>query len=436
METDNNGYMEGDIFLEYFDKPTILLDTSYQILSENQAYRDIYHEKGNLRGRKCHEVSHSSSIPCDQIGEDCPLKAVLETGQSQRILHTHHDNERVDIEMVPLRSTDGEIIYFLEHVHQLEDTRSYSPRTTLIGQSKPFLRMMERIHRVAASMTTALLLGESGTGKELAARAIHDQSNRAHAPFIPVDCSGVTETLFESELFGHRKGSFTGASSNKKGLVDAAHGGTLFLDEIGDVPLSQQVKLLRLLEAGTYRAVGSTEIQHANFRLVCATNKNLKLLVEQGAFREDLYYRISAFQIDLPPLRDRHDDILLIAREILTRISPEKTWRLSDATSSCILNYAFPGNIRELRNTLEHAILLADDNTIEPWHLPEYCNCGIQHPGFSKEKDTIKIHDALNEHILKMVAAHQGDRKSLADQLGISERTLYRKLRGLRKQID
>lgn len=433
METDNNGCMESNIFLDYFEKPTILLDTQYQIISENQAYRDIYQDQGKLRGRKCHEVSHGSEIPCDLIGEDCPLKAVLETGQSQRILHTHHDDERVDIEMVPLRNEDGEIIYFLEHVHQLEDTRSYSPRSALIGRSKPFARMMERIHRVAPSMTTALLLGESGTGKELAARAIHDQSDRANTPFVPVDCSGVTETLFESELFGHRKGSFTGATSNKKGLVDAAHGGTLFLDEIGDVPLSQQVKLLRLLEAGTYRAVGSTEILHANFRLICATNKNLKLMVEQGEFREDLYYRISAFQIDLPPLRARQDDVLLISREILKRISPSKTWELSNAASNCITAYPFPGNIRELRNILEHAILLADSNTIEPWHLPEYCNCGIPHPSFTVDEKPIQIHDAMNKHILKIAASHQGDRKSLAARLGISERTLYRKLHKLRK---
>ena len=226
---------------------------------------------------------------------------------------------------------------------------------------------------MAPSATTALLLGESGTGKELVAQAIHQQSGREHGPFVVVECSGLTESLFESELFGYEKGAFTGANRRKIGLVESASGGTLFLDEVGDIPLSLQVKLLRLLETGTFRRVGGVETLRADFRLIAATHRDLKGMVERGSFRRDLYYRLSVFPIHLPALRERRGDIVLLAETLLTRLAPGRAYVLGDEMRARLLAYDFPGNIRELRNIIERAILMADGGTLLPEHLPEGC---------------------------------------------------------------
>ncbi len=197
----------------------------------------------------------------------------------------------------------------------------------LIGRTAAFQEMLELVARVGSSQAAVLLLGESGTGKELVARAIHEASTRASGPLVVVDCARLPETLFESELFGHEKGAFTGAQAAKSGLVEAASGGTLFLDEVGDIPLPMQVKLLRLLESGTYRRVGCTEPRRADVRLVSATHRDLQTMVTDGRFREDLYYRLSTFPIDLPPLRERQGDIPLLVTSLLSRVAP--TRRLS-----------------------------------------------------------------------------------------------------------
>jgi transcriptional regulator with GAF, ATPase, and Fis domain len=193
-------------------------------------------------------------------------------------------------------------------------------------------------------------LGESGTGKELVARAVHEASSRANRPLVPVDCSSLPENLFESELFGHERGAFTGANTARGGLVEAASGGTLFLDEVGDIPLTMQVKLLRLLETGTYRRVGSTEQRHADIRVVSATHRDLDQMVAQGRFREDLYYRLSTFPIHLPALRERADDIALLAVALLTRVAPKRKLVLSDSALQLLQAQNYPGNVRELRN--------------------------------------------------------------------------------------
>ncbi len=221
------------------------------------------------------------------------------------------------------------------------------------------------MQRVAPSSLPVLLLGESGTGKEMFARAVHEASSRASGPFVVVDCSGLTESLFESELFGYEKGAFTGAITRKPGLVETADGGTLFLDEMGDVPLSMQVKLLRLIESGTYRRVGSVETRQADFRLVAATHKPLEQMVSGGLFRQDLYFRIAAFPIHLPALRERLDDLPLLAESILQRGGgPTDQLHLSAEALARMRAYHWPGNIRELRNVLDRARLYADDGVI------------------------------------------------------------------------
>src|SRR3569832_122751 len=271
--------------------------------------------------------------------------------------------------------------------------------------------------------------------KRGAARALHDTGNRARGPFVVVDCAGLTDTLFESELFGYEKGAFTGAVSRKQGLVETARGGTLFLDEIGDVPLGMQVKLLRLIESGTFRRVGGVETLRADFRLVAATHKPLEAMVADGRFRQDLYYRISAFPIHLPALRERLDDIPMLVDSFLERRSTDKgSISITPHAMSMLQSYSWPGNIRELRNVLERASLFTDDAVIRPDHLPPGVARLPPHPGTAPEQplrmDAYKavVSDAL---LTQTAIGFSGTRKELADHLGLSERTLYRRLKRL-----
>lgn len=345
--------------------------------------------------------------------------------------HTLRGQEHVDVETHPVRNDAGEIVFMVEVIRPVPVVSTKSSGAGLVGKSETFNHMIELSQRVASSDTTVLLLGASGTGKEALAQAVHDSSHRVSAPFVPVECSGLTESLFESELFGHEKGAFTGAHHRKAGLVEAARGGTLFLDEIGDIPLSQQVKLLRLLETGTYRRVGSTEAQQADFRLVCATHRNLRGMVQEGEFREDLYYRISAFPITLPALQERLDDLPLLIATLLERIAPERRLRVSSAAMACLKAYRFPGNVRELRNILERANLLVDGDTILPQHLPEECQPKTAvEPAQSENDDMIfPLQEVEQRYLRSLLAKYPHDRNALAEKLGISRRTLFRKLK-------
>jgi len=298
-------------FLETLAEPHILCDRDYRIVAANQAYRVKWAGEAEPLGHRCYEVSHRYTVPCDQAGESCPLQGSLRSGKRERVLHLHHTPQGEtfeSIELSPVRDANGEITHYVEKLEPLPVARSLTHAQGLIGRSPVFMQMMEMVSRVAPSDASVLLQGESGTGKELVARAIHQLSRRAERPFVPVDCSGLTEKLFESELFGHERGAFTGATTRKTGLVEAASGGTLFLDEIGDIPLSIQVKLLRLLETGTYRLVGSPELRKAEVRIVSATHRSLTDMVLQGTFRQDIFYRLNIFPVCLPPLRERGDD--------------------------------------------------------------------------------------------------------------------------------
>ncbi len=289
------------------------------------------------------------------------------------MLHLHHTprgDEHVDVELTPIVGASGRIEYFVERMTTVREASSFPAESGLVGKSPAFNRMLEMLRRVAPSGTTALLLGESGTGKELVAQAIHQQSGREQGPFVVVECSGLTESLFESELFGYEKGAFTGANQRKIGLVESASGGTLFLDEVGDIPLSLQVKLLRLLESGTFRRVGGVETLRADFRLIAATHRDLKGMVERGSFRRDLYYRLSVFPIHLPSLRERREDIALLTDTLLARLAPGRAYTLSDDARARLQAHDYPGNIRELRNILERAMLMADGDTLLADHLP------------------------------------------------------------------
>ncbi len=242
----------------------------------------------------------------------------------------------------------------------------------IIGASPRMQQVFRLIAQCATTNSTVLVTGESGTGKELIARAIHHNSLRKAKPFVAVDCNALSETLLESELFGHVKGAFTGAVATKEGMFEAADGGTIFLDEIGNLSMSTQAKLLRVLQEREFRAVGSTESKSANFRLVAATNKDLKAMVAAGTFRDDLFYRINVFPIESPALRERRDDIPALAFHFLKRFGDElgkKVDRISDGAMHVLTSYDWPGNVRELENAIQRAMILADDNVLRKAHL-------------------------------------------------------------------
>ncbi|MEX1168424.1 MAG: sigma-54 dependent transcriptional regulator, partial [Hydrogenophaga sp.] len=290
---------------------------------------------------------------------------------------------------------------------------------------------------------SVLLLGESGTGKELVARALHEASPRAGKPLVAVDCSSLPENLFESELFGHERGAFTGAATARGGLVEAASGGTLFLDEVGDIPLPMQVKLLRLLETGTYRRVGSTDLRHADIRVVSATHRDIDAMVQDGRFREDLYYRLSTFPIQLPALRDRLGDVALLAPALLERVIAPRRLAISAPALTLLAAQPYPGNVRELRNLLERTALLCDGDLIEPEHVRQAIATGQRTARAQGATAPVPATPANRPHgasalkalerdaLREALAHHRGSRAELAQRLGISERSLYRKIKAL-----
>lgn len=434
-------------YLEHDGQPMIVLDPAYNILAANASYRRQFAAGGTPVGRKCYQVSHHYDAPCDQSGEHCPMRHARETHAPDRVLHIHHTPrgpEHVDVELRPILNETGGIVGYVERLSTVRSASAQATNEGLVGRSSAFTDALSGLQRVAPSGLPVLLLGESGTGKELFARAVHEGSRRARGPFVVVDCSGLTESLFESELFGYEKGAFTGATARKLGLVETATGGTLFLDEVGDIPLPLQVKLLRLIESSTFRRVGSVETQRADFRLIAATHKPLASMVGEGTFRQDLYYRISAFPIHLPALRQRIDDIPLLVASLLERsagATSEVTYTIDDEAMHILRHHAWPGNIRELRNVLERAKLYADDHVIRRQHLALQ-TVGIESARTAAAKtlsavDTTSTFAALDDAGLRAQARqHRGSRRELAAKLEISERTLYRRLKALAATDD
>jgi two-component system response regulator HydG len=421
--------------IESLPEPRILVDPDYRILAANAAYRHTFGNPSEIIGRACYETSHHYDRPCDECGESCPRQTAMKTRRPSRVLHLHHTprgQEYVDVELVPIHDGHGRLAYFVETLRFLREAREQAGTMGMVGRAPAFTRMLDLINRVAPAMTPVLLLGESGTGKELAAQAVHALSPRRDKPFVPVDCSGMTESLFESELFGYEKGAFTGAGQRKAGLVETAAGGTLFLDELGDIPLHLQVKLLRLLETGAYRRVGGVDILRADFRLVAATHRDLAAMVASGEFRRDLYYRIAAFPIHLPALRERREDLPLLVEHLLRRLAPERPLRLDADSLARLARHDFPGNIRELRNILERAMLMADGDLlrIDP---SEPGNVSPAAP-FAGADDLPTLEEAERRYVRAALERLGGDRGELARRLGISERTLYRKLAGTRAE--
>jgi len=301
----------------------------------------------------------------------------------------------------------------------------------LIGESPRVEQVRRLVAKVAPTDSTVLVLGETGTGKELVARAVHDQSMRCDKPFVAINCGALPESLIESELFGHRKGAFTGADEHRVGLFEVATGGTLFLDEIGELPKAMQAKLLRFLESGEIRRVGENESFVVDVRVVCATHRHLDEMVAAGDFREDLMFRINTFEIHLPPLRERLDDIPLLARHLLSRF--RRSMRPGDEAFTpdalkALQAHVWPGNVRELANVIEHAAILNDHGPISADELPSrFAQRKLQGPHF-KLNSGMTMREIELLAIQQSLERHGGNKPKAADELGISLKTLYNKL--------
>ncbi|MCF8043726.1 MAG: sigma-54 dependent transcriptional regulator [Desulfarculaceae bacterium] len=303
--------------------------------------------------------------------------------------------------------------------------------SALVGESPPMRRLKETMALVAPSQATVLITGESGTGKEVVAQILHQNSTRAKGPLIKVNCAALPENLLESELFGHEKGSFTGATSRREGRLAAADTGTLFLDEVGEMTPALQAKLLRALQEGEYSPVGSDRTYHADVRVIAATNRDLAAAVNQGAFREDLYYRLNVVNLAMPPLRDRGDDVLLLAEIFLRRFAKQNQREIkgySPEARTQLMSYAWPGNVRELINAVERSVILAQEQTIGVGELllglstPQSASDSALHPGLT-------IREAERMLIEKTLEATEGNRTRAAEMLGITRKTLQNKIK-------
>ncbi|HOX36967.1 MAG TPA: sigma-54 dependent transcriptional regulator [Candidatus Brocadiia bacterium] len=302
----------------------------------------------------------------------------------------------------------------------------------IIGNSAGMVRIFELIHQIAPTDATVLIQGESGTGKELIARAIHANSRRGSQRFVVLNCAALTESLLESELFGHEKGAFTGATVQRVGLFEHADHGTIFLDEIGDMPLSSQVKLLRVLETGEIVRVGSNEPIRVDVRVLAATHRNLSEFVEDKKFREDLFYRLNVVSLRLPPLRERREDISLLAASFMEMFASEHGKRItgiSPDAMNALFSHDWPGNVRQLKNCVEHMVVVSRDDVLDTDDLPDYV-VGRSAPveGASPENAPMTLEDLEREHVRRVLQMVGGNREKAAQILGIGERTLYRKI--------
>jgi DNA-binding NtrC family response regulator len=320
-----------------------------------------------------------------------------------------------------------------QRVRQLErNIREKFGFENLIAASEKMHAVLRTAASVAGTDTSVLITGESGTGKELVAGAIHQLSPWRDKSFVAVNCSALPEPLLESELFGHVRGAFTGAVTNKRGLVEEADGGTLFLDEIGDAPLSIQVKLLRFLQNGEIRRVGENQVRCVKVRLIAATNRDLFQMMKAGTFREDLYYRINVIPLHIPPLRERREDILLLAQHFVKkhgqRLSRPAN-QLSKEVQSCLLQYNWPGNVRELEHAIEHAVALSSNEVIQPGDLPAMINQQPQYLSVLKNGQNGSLAEVEKSYILKVLQDSNWNQKQACKILGLSKTTLYRRLK-------
>ncbi|MBE9560613.1 MAG: sigma 54-interacting transcriptional regulator [Proteobacteria bacterium] len=440
------------------EKPFVVIDKDYRILAVNKAYEHEYGASSeDAVGKMCYQVSHGNDHPCSDEGEECPHDKVFGNGEATVCAHVHCDSEQhmhhVKVSAFPLKGSSDEL-FLGECIEKISLTDTHLPRgERMVGESSEFLACVNQLNVAASSDAPVLLLGETGTGKELAAKFIHQHSSRSGGPFQIIDSTVFTDSLFESEMFGHASGAYTGSVGEKQGLFELADGGTIFLDEVGDLPASQQAKLLRVLENGEYRRVGGKKSRKTNVRIICATNRHLWESVIAGSFREDLYYRIACLNIRLPSLRDRIDDVPVLANNLLEGInrSMHSSYHLMPDAYEKLQTYNYPGNVRELRNILFIAATRSHNSSMDAALITKVINNlpHCMHPDVTSidemshtsmatsqpppagiaEKATLK--DLEAQHIKELLGQFHGNRKKAANALGISERTIYRKLKSL-----
>ncbi|MEE9354275.1 MAG: sigma 54-interacting transcriptional regulator [Methylococcaceae bacterium] len=431
--------------LDIHQQPFVLVDKDYTIVASNKAYSEQYNQlPEQIVGKKCYQVSHHSERPCIENGEDCPHQRMFKSGQMEKAIHVHtrHDGAKDCVEICahPIYGDDGEIQFMGEQLRPIEHKKALE-KNGLIGESPEFLSVIQEANQLASIDMPVLIYGESGVGKEGLAHYLHNRSERADKPFIILDCCGLSEQLFESELFGHEAGAFTDAHKRKIGLYEAANGGTLFLDEIGEISPVIQSKLLRVIETGQFRRVGGTATLESNVRIVSATNKNLHDMVDTGEFRADLYFRIAGHTLTPPPLRERTSDIIKLGCYFMNKTG--KTILPTRKTLQMLEEYPYPGNVRELKHIIELAALKAKDSTtLKPEHLPDFIYNKTAHTPDQKEQSTSSSpiqndfeRYALGvdrEEVLRALKLYSGSRRKAADTLGITERKLYRLIKRYR----
>lgn len=416
--------------LETHDLPLIIIGADLRVVAVNRAFEVGFAvERQSLIGQPC----------CDE--HDCRHRRLFQTLEPYGGIFPDTINPAsrrlCNVRGFPLLDADA-TLYLGETLTVLNKPAAGGDAPDMVGKSAVFNQFKARLIQAAETDAPVILHGETGTGKELAAEFVHRHSKRAGGEFIIVDCTILGEELFESELFGHEKGAFTGAASAKKGLFELADNGTLFFDEIGDLPLSQQPKLLRALESGQFRRVGGTAMQKANVRVVCATHRNLADMVKAGQFREDLYYRLSVFPVDVPPLRQRRQDLPLLVDHFLNQLGERAgvVYALTQPALIKLIQHLWPGNIRELRNCLQLAVGLCRDQPIQEGDINFMSHRNVNEPVHPPQVSATNLPVASlaqfeAEFINSLIAKYQGNRKLIAAEMNISERTLYRKLNRL-----
>ena len=425
--------------VESHPEPFALIDDDCKIVACNHQYADAYTNltPEEIVGMKCHEVSHKSPERCDLGGDECPLDLVREANRPVQVLHKHFDERNepyyVSVRGFPIHVGDAEEVTYVGEamVPVSREEELHFDEERMVGCCPSFIRMLDGLGLVAKSEMPVLINGETGTGKELAALYLHRKSGRAAGEFLTIDCTTLSDEMFVAELFGHEAGAFTGCIGAKRGLVELAEGGTLFLDEIGEISLDIQAKLLRILDRGTFRRLGGTRERKVDFRLVCATNRDLRELVADGRFRADLFFRINSMQVTLPPLRERRGDIPSLVTFFLRRMNQGRPGALISGKALQLLqDYSYPGNVRELKHLLDRAVLMARGEMVEPRHLPPEVVNGNGWAAASVDGTPLDGRPGSDaEQIQAALRRFAGNRRRAAAFLRISERTLYRRLK-------
>ncbi|HKK32407.1 MAG TPA: sigma 54-interacting transcriptional regulator [Desulfomicrobiaceae bacterium] len=431
----------------------VTVDDDMCILSANEAFLALYGGiLSDYKGKSLRECFGETALPYENV-----IRQTLELGRitSHFQINTSYpcgSRCRLELNAAPLRTGDysfgGAVLTIKDMTRltileqQLEDRRLLN---NMVGKSEAMQQVASLVRSLCDLETTVLLTGESGTGKELVADALHYTGNRSEKRIVKVNCAALSESLLESELFGHVRGAFTGATQDAEGRVAAAQGGTLFLDEVGDLPLSIQLKLLRFLEYKQYERVGSSRPRTADVRVVTATNANLLQKIQEGSFRKDLYYRLNVFQIELPPLRERKEDLPLLVESFVTTFNNElgrSIQSISPEFMDILIQYDWPGNVRELKHCMEYAAILCTDTILAPIHLPQhfrqeyicFCRPPSELPAQSPPRPSPPIPDdpSSQQHsfdadrVLKALEQAEWKKARAARILGISRPTLYR----------